>query len=175
MSKNYLDEELVEVELRDWFTYKYDSDMHVLDIIRAIENILRNMKPENVTDKQELTNMHKKYFEADLVRKSISIAKQQAIVEDDVTYLQQLLEGKECDNLIDGQKLYNSIAGHSYYSGDKILTRIVCMQQGQEIDKNIEPESNKIKVPKQIYYKGTIYVIPDKCPECGADIIKSIE
>lgn len=47
MSKNYLDEELVEVELRDWFTYKYDSDMPVLEIIHAIENILRNMKPIN--------------------------------------------------------------------------------------------------------------------------------
>lgn len=45
MSKKYLDEELVEVKLRNWFTYNYKSDMPVLDIIHEIESILRDMKP----------------------------------------------------------------------------------------------------------------------------------
>ena len=99
MSKKYLDKELVEVELRDWFTYKYKSNMPVLEIIHEIENILRNMKSENAVNKQELDNTHKKYFEADTVRDLISVAKQQAIVEDDVTYLEQLLEGKEINKV----------------------------------------------------------------------------
>lgn len=47
MSRKYLDSELVEVELRDWFIYEYKSDMPVLEIIHKIENILRNMESEN--------------------------------------------------------------------------------------------------------------------------------
>jgi hypothetical protein len=52
MSKNcYLDEEMVEVELRDWFTNKYNSNMPVLEIIHEIENILRNMKPLHIPNR----------------------------------------------------------------------------------------------------------------------------
>ena len=42
--------------------------------------------------------------------------------------------------LIDGNELFKCIAGHSYYSGDDILTRISLMQEGKlPKKKDIEP------------------------------------
>ena len=45
MENKKINDNIVEVKLRDWFTYKYNSNMPVLDIIHEIENILRNIKP----------------------------------------------------------------------------------------------------------------------------------
>lgn len=45
--------------------------------------------------------------------------------------------------LIDGEKLFGLIAGHSYYRGDDILSRIACMEEGREIGesiKDVDPE-----------------------------------
>lgn len=41
--------------------------------------------------------------------------------------------------LIDADKLGKLIAGHSNYSGDKILSVIYCMAEGKEIDHSITP------------------------------------
>lgn len=35
--------------------------------------------------------------------------------------------------MIDSNKLYKRIAGHSKYSGDAILTAISCLAEGKEI------------------------------------------
>ena len=41
---------------------------------------------------------------------------------------------------IDGDKLCRVIAGHSCYSGDRILSRIRCLQEGKTINKSIKPD-----------------------------------
>ena len=55
-NKYYLNEELVEIELREWFNNEYRTGMPVLEIIQNIENILRNMK-------SEIIDRDKKYIE----------------------------------------------------------------------------------------------------------------
>ena len=39
---------------------------------------------------------------------------------------------------IDADKLAKHIAGHSYYHGDKILARIYCLAEGQELDTSVK-------------------------------------
>jgi tRNA(Ile2) C34 agmatinyltransferase TiaS len=41
--------------------------------------------------------------------------------------------------VVEVDKFASKIAGHSYYHGDKILARLYCLKEGQEIEESIEP------------------------------------
>lgn len=94
---------------------------------------------------------------------------------------------------IDGNELFKRIAGHSYYKGDDILTRISLMQEGKLLkEKDIKPVDARPVVkarwedetgyifsePAQRVYcpvcKSYAYFTPmtvkNFCPSCGADM-----
>lgn len=86
---------------------------------------------------------------------------------------------------IDGDELFRRIAGHSYYSGDDILTRICLMQEGKSPkNKSIEP-ANVRRVVRAMNksedgflcsacsfgdFGGFHGYKPNFCPNCGADM-----
>lgn len=88
-------------------------------------------------------------------------------------------------SLINGNELFKRIAGHSYYHGDDILTRICLMQEGKSPkNKDIEP-ANVRPVVRAINKSEDGFLCsacsfgdfgclhgykPNFCPNCGADM-----
>lgn len=86
---------------------------------------------------------------------------------------------------IDGDELFRRIAGHSYYSGDDILTRICLMQEGKlPKKKDVEPADVRRVVRAMNKsedgflcsacsfgdFGGFHGYKPNFCPNCGADM-----
>ena len=57
----------------------------------------------------------------------------------DLDEFEEVLKNIPAANVIEADKFASKIAGHSYYHGDKILTRLYCLKEGQEIEESIEP------------------------------------
>lgn len=95
---------------------------------------------------------------------------------------------------IDGDELFKRIAGHSYYSGDDILTRISLMQEGKSPKKkDVKPADVRPVVRAewividhgdyQLIECGRCHAqmwnhekeLPNYCYSCGADMRKLVE
>ena len=77
---------------------------------------------------------------------------------------------------IDADKLAKHIAGHSYYHGDKILARIYCLAEGQELDTSVKvADVAKVKHGKweeEYLGYGTYRYRCSECNStCGEDMI----
>ena len=88
---------------------------------------------------------------------------------------------------IDGDELFRRIAGHSYYSGDDILTRICLMQEGKSPKNKSIESANVRRVVRAINksedgffcsacsfgdFGGFHGYKPKYCPNCGAVMIE---
>ena len=65
---------------------------------------------------------------------------------------------------IDGNELFRRIAGHSYYKGDDILTRISLMQEGKSQKEDIKPADVRPVVHGE--WRGEY----DECSICGGSM-----
>jgi hypothetical protein len=57
----------------------------------------------------------------------------------DLDEFEEVLNNIPTADVVEVDKFASKIAGHSYYHGDKILARLYCLKEGQEIEKSIEP------------------------------------
>ena len=136
--------------------------------------------------------MSEEYIEREALMRAITCRKVNEMLRSDLTA--QMIDGKNPDAWLKGfdcgmqqaldiidathdpkvvievDKFASKIAGHSYYHGDKILARLYCLKEGQEIEESIEPaDVVEVVHGEWIIIDNTEYYVEAKCSVCGAE------
>ncbi len=136
----------------------------------------------------------KEYIEREALRRAITCQKVMAMERSDLT--EQMISGKNPDAWLRGfdcgmqqaldiiaatndtkvvveiDKFASKIAGHSYYHGDKILTRLYCLKEGQKIEESIEP-ADVVEVVHGEWISLEPCIGLFECSLCGHKIIRA--